>query len=191
MTKHIWDFPALTAIKDDTKFLVADGEITRTVPGSLINLIAARIDAIIAGSTTAVSTAEIADARVQANGQTAASLGDAIRWVYDAILAAEYDTYTDPPAVASGMKLTVTKKAGMCYISGMVTPTGALSDWVTILDSSAVPPPQHGNLIPFTVPAWGGSYAAALRGKIPADGGLQIRLGAAREYVFELSYPIE
>lgn len=191
MAKHIWEFPALTAIKDDTKFLVADGEITRTVPGSLINLIAARIDSIIASSTTSVSTAEIADARVQANGQTAASLGDAIRWVYDAILAAEYDTYTDPPAVASEMKLTVTKKAGVCYISGWVTPTGALNNWVTILDSAAVPPPQHGELVPFSVSGWGNSYSPVLRGKVLAGGGLQIRYGAAREYVFELSYPIE
>lgn len=84
----------------------------------------------------------------------------------------------------------MTKKLGVCYISGSVTLSGSITDWTTILGSSAIPAPQHGKMIPFNVPAWGSSYTAALRGRIPASGGLQIRLGAAREYVFEISYPI-
>lgn len=103
-----------------------------------------------------------------------------------------YRTYTSfSGGVISTGSLTVTKKAGVCYISGSITLSKSISDWTTILTESKVPRPEHGELIPFNIPAWGSSYTAALRGKITADGGLQIRLGAAREYVFSLSYPIE
>ena len=103
-----------------------------------------------------------------------------------------YRTYTNfSGGVISTGSLTVTKKAGVCYISGSITLSKSISDWTTILTESKVPRPEHGELIPFNIPAWGSSYTAALRGKITADGGLQIRLGAAREYVFSLSYPIE
>lgn len=80
MAKRIWEFPELAEIGDNTLFLVSDGEVTRTVPGSLINLIDARISNIIQGTATEVSASEIVDARLQANGVTAATLGDAIRW---------------------------------------------------------------------------------------------------------------
>ena len=102
------------------------------------------------------------------------------------------NTYTSfSGGVLSSGSVTVSKKLGMCCISGTVTLSKSISAWTTILSSSKVPAPQHGELIPFNIPAWGSSYTAALRGKIAADGGLQIRLGAAREYVFSLSYPIE
>lgn len=101
------------------------------------------------------------------------------------------DTYTSfSGGVLSSGSVTVTKKLGVCYISGSITASKSITDWTTILTSSQVPAPQHGKMIPFNVPAWGSSYTAALRGRIPASGGLQIRLGAAREYVFEISYPI-
>lgn len=101
-------------------------------------------------------------------------------------------TYTSfSGSVLSSGSVTVTKKLGVCYISGSVTASKSITDWTTILGSSAIPAPQHGKLIPFNVPAWGSSYTAALRGRIPAGGGLQLRLGAAREYVFEISYPID
>ena len=100
-------------------------------------------------------------------------------------------TYTSfSGSVLSSGSVTVTKKLGVCYISGSITASKSITDWTTILTSSQVPAPQHGKMIPFNVPAWGSSYTAALRGRIPASGGLQIRLGAAREYVFEISYPI-
>ena len=100
-------------------------------------------------------------------------------------------TYTSfSGSVLSSGSVTVTKKLGVCYISGSITASKSITDWTTILTSSRVPAPQHGKMIPFNVPAWGSSYTAALRGRIPASGGLQIRLGAAREYVFEVSYPI-
>mgnify|MGYP004457853859 CR=1 FL=1 len=103
-----------------------------------------------------------------------------------------YRTYTSfSGGVISTGSLTVTKKAGVCYISGSITLSKSISNWTTILTESKVPRPEHGELIPFNIPAWGSSYTAALRGRITADGGLQIRLGAAREYVFSLSYPIE
>ena len=100
-------------------------------------------------------------------------------------------TYTSfSGGVVSSGSVVVTKKLGVCYISGSITASKSITDWTTILTSSQVPAPQHGKMIPFNVPAWGSSYTAALRGRIPASGGLQIRLGAAREYVFEISYPI-
>ena len=107
-------------------------------------------------------------------------------------IIATVNTYTNfLGGITSDGFLTVTKKLGVCYISGSITVSKSITDWTTILTSSQVPAPQHGKLIPFNVPAWGSSYTAALRGRISADGGLQIRLGAAREYVFSLSYPIE
>lgn len=111
----------------------------------------------------------------------------------DTITDAHYSavTYTSfSGGVLSSGSVTVTKKLGVCYISGSITASKSITDWTTILTSSRVPAPQHGKMIPFNVPAWGSSYTAALRGRIPASGGLQIRLGAAREYVFEISYPI-
>lgn len=90
MAKRIWEFPELAEIGDNTLFLVSDGEVTRTVPGSLINLIDARISNIIQGTATEVSASEIVDARLQANGVTAATLGDAIRWGYNAAIQAMY-----------------------------------------------------------------------------------------------------
>lgn len=107
-------------------------------------------------------------------------------------IIATVNTYTNfLGGIISDGSVTVTKKLGVCYISGTITLSNSISNWTTILDESKVPRPEHGELVPFNVPAWGSSYAAALRGKITADGGLQIRLGTAREYVFELSYPIE
>ena len=191
MAKRIWEFSALNQISDDTKFLVSQGTNTRVVPGSLINQIAARIDSIIAGSTTEVSTAEIADARVQANGQTATSLGNAIRWVYNALLAEEHATYTEfSSGVVSDGALTVTQRPGLCFISGTLTLSGKVSSWTTILDSLAIPAPQHGALVPFEMSQWTASYAQTLRGKVTPDGELQIVYGAAGNYVINVVYPI-
>ncbi len=192
MAKRIWEFSALNQISDDTKFLVSQGENTRVVPGSLINQIAARIDSIIAGSTTEVSAAEIADARVQANGQTATSLGNAIRWVYNALLAEEHATYTEfDGGVVSDGALTVTQRPGLCFITGNITLSKSIADWKTILSSSKVPAPQHGRLVPFEASQWGTSYARTLRGKITPDGELQIVYGVAGNYVINVCYPIE
>ena len=191
MAKRIWEFSALNQISDDTKFLVSQGTNTRVVPGSLINQIAARIDSIIAGSTTEVSTAEIADARVQANGQTATSLGNAIRWGYNALLAEEHATYTEfSSGVVSDGALTVTQRPGLCFISGTLTLSGKVSSWTTILDSLAIPAPQHGALVPFEMSQWTASYAQTLRGKVTPDGELQIVYGAAGNYVINVVYPI-
>lgn len=114
-------------------------------------------------------------------------------WVRGDVYAdGKHNTYTSfSGGVVSDGWLTVSKKMGTCWISGSVTLSKSITDWTTILSSAKVPAPQNGELVPFTVPAWGSSYTAALRGKITADGGLQIRLGAAREYVFTLSYPID
>lgn len=93
--------------------------------------------------------------------------------------------------VVSDGTLTVTKKLGVCYISGTVTLSKSISAWTTILSSSKIPAPQHGELVPFEASQWGTSYARPLRGKITPSGGLQLVYGAAGNYVFTIAYPID
>ena len=102
------------------------------------------------------------------------------------------NTYTSfsGSAVSSG-SVVVTKKLGMCCISGTVTLSKSISAWTTILSSSKVPAPQHGELVPFEASQWGTSYARPLRGKVTPDGGLQMVYGAAGNYVFTIAYPID
>ena len=94
-------------------------------------------------------------------------------------------------SVISSGSVVVTKKLGMCYISGTVTLSKSISAWTTILSSSKVPAPQHGELVPFEASQWGTSYARPLRGKVTPDGGLQLVYGAAGNYVFTIAYPID
>ena len=101
-------------------------------------------------------------------------------------------TYTSfSGSVVSSGSVVVTKKLGMCYISGTVALSKSISAWTTILSGSKVPTPQHGELVPFDASQWGTSYARTLRGKIPAGGGLQLVYGAAGSYVINISYPID
>lgn len=93
--------------------------------------------------------------------------------------------------VLSSGSVVVTKKLGMCCISGTVTLSKSISAWTTILSSTKVPAPQHGELVPFEASQWGTSYARPLRGKVTPDGGLQLVYGAAGNYVFTISYPID
>ena len=106
----------------------------------------------------------------------------------------DYDstTYTSfSGGVLSSGSVTVTKKLGMCCISGTLTLSKSISAWTTILSSSKVPAPQHGELVPFEASQWGTTYARPLRGKITPSGGLQLVYGAAGNYVFTISYPID
>ena len=102
------------------------------------------------------------------------------------------NTYTSfSGGVLSSGSVTVSKKLGMCYISGTLTLSKSISAWTTILSSSKVPAPQHGELVPFEASQWGTSYARPLRGKVTPDGGLQLVYGAAGNYVFTIAYPID
>ena len=102
------------------------------------------------------------------------------------------NTYTSfSGSVVSSGSVVVTKKLGMCFISGTVTLSGNIGSWTTILPSSKVPAPQHGELVPFEASQWGTSYARPLRGKVTPDGGLQLVYGAAGNYVFTIAYPID
>ena len=114
-------------------------------------------------------------------------------WVSGDVYAdGKHNTYTSfSGGVISTGSLTVSKKMGVCWISGTVTLSKSISAWTTILSGSKVPAPQHGELVPFEASQWGTSYVRPLRGKVLADGGLQLRLGAAKEYVFTISYPID
>ena len=94
-------------------------------------------------------------------------------------------------SIVSSGSVVVTKKLGMCYISGTLALSKSISAWTTILSSSKVPAPQHGELVPFEASQWGTSYARPLRGKVTPDGGLQLVYGAAGNYVINISYPIE
>ena len=113
-------------------------------------------------------------------------------WVQGDVSAdGKHNTYTSfSGGVLSSGSVTVSKKLGMCYISGTLTLSKSISAWTTILSSSKVPAPQHGELVPFEASQWGTSYARPLRGKITPDGELQIVYGAAGNYVINVVYPI-
>ena len=112
----------------------------------------------------------------------------------DTITDAHYSavTYTSfSGGVLSSGSVTVTKKLGVCCISGTVALSKSISAWTTILSGSKVPAPQHGELVPFEASQWGTSYVRPLRGKVTPDGGLQLVYGAAGNYVFTIAYPID
>ena len=93
-------------------------------------------------------------------------------------------------SVVSDGTLTVTKKFGVCYLNGGITLTGAVSGWVTLLDSNAVPAPQSGEAIIMTLPSWKAPTTNPARLRIPAAGGLQITRGSANAFWINLAYPI-
>lgn len=93
-------------------------------------------------------------------------------------------------SVVSDGTLTVTKKFGVCYLNGGITLTAAVSGWVPLLDSDAVPAPQTGEAIIMTLPSWKAPTTNPARLRIPADGGLQITRGSANAFWINLAYPI-
>ena len=93
-------------------------------------------------------------------------------------------------SVVSDGTLTVTKKFGVCYLNGGITLTAAVSGWVTLLDSNAVPAPQNGEAIIMTLPSWKAPTTNPARLRIPADGGLQITRGSANAFWINVAYPI-
>ena len=101
---------------------------------------------------------------------------------------ANYSSFSG--SVVSDGTVTVTKKFGVCYLNGGITLTGAVSGWVTLLDSNAVPAPQNGEAIIMTLPSWKVPTTNPARLRIPADGGLQITRGSANAFWINLAYPI-
>ena len=101
---------------------------------------------------------------------------------------ANYSSFSG--SVVSDGTLTVTKKFGVCYLNGGITLTAAVSGWVTLLDSNAVPAPQTGEAIIMTLPSWKAPTTNPARLRIPADGGLQITRGSANAFWINLAYPI-
>ena len=93
-------------------------------------------------------------------------------------------------SVVSDGTVTVTKKFGVCYLNGGITLTGAVSGWVTLLDSDKVPAPQNGEAIIMTLPSWKAPTTNPARLRIPADGGLQITRGSANAFWINVAYPI-
>lgn len=93
-------------------------------------------------------------------------------------------------SVVSDGTVTVTKKLGMCFVNGGITLTGAVSGWVTLLDSGKVPGPQNGEAIIMTLPSWKAPTTNPARLRIPAGGGLQITRGSANAFWINLAYPI-
>lgn len=103
--------------------------------------------------------------------------------------ATTYDTFSGD-IVTSG-SITVVKKLGWCQVFGAVTPNASSSSWVTILDSTKVPAPQHGTAMYMTVPYWSSSYSMPIRFRIKATGGLDIARGTVNgSYWFTVTYPI-
>ena len=93
-------------------------------------------------------------------------------------------------SVVSDGTLTVTKKFGVCYLNGGITLTGAVSGWVTLLDSTEVPAPQTGEVMIDTLPSWKAVTTVPARLRIPASGGLQITAGSANAFWVNLAYPV-
>lgn len=107
------------------------------------------------------------------------------------VLAYTVNTYSSfASSSASAGSITVTKKAGMCFINGSIILTGAQSGWVTMLDANKIPAPQNGETIIDTLPSWKEPTTNPARLRIPADGGLQITRGSANAFWINLSYPI-
>jgi hypothetical protein len=107
------------------------------------------------------------------------------------VLACTVNTYNIATGAVSAGSITVTKKAGICFVSGSITLSASISSWTSVLSSAKVPAPQHGELVPFDASQWRTSYARPLRGKVTPDGGLQLVYGAAGNYVFTIAYPID
>ncbi len=101
---------------------------------------------------------------------------------------ANYSSFSG--SVVSDGTVTVTKKFGVCYLNGGITLTGAVSGWVTILDSNKVPGAENGEAIIMTLPSWKAPTTNPARLRIPADGGLQITRGSANAFWINLAYPI-
>lgn len=107
------------------------------------------------------------------------------------VLAYTANTYSSfASSSASAGSITVTKKAGMCFVNGSITLTGAQSGWVTMLDANKIPAPQNGETIIDTLPSWKAPTTNPARLRIPADGGLQITRGSANAFWINLAYPI-
>lgn len=106
-------------------------------------------------------------------------------------IVATVNTYTSFSGnVVSDGTLTVTKKFGVCYLNGGITLTDAVSGWVTLLDSNAVPAPQNGEAIIMTLPSWKAPTTNPARLRIPVGGGLEITRGSANAFWINLAYPI-
>ena len=94
--------------------------------------------------------------------------------------------------VVSDSTVVVVKKLGWCQVFGALKPTSAGTSWVTILDDSKVPPPQHGYAIYQEAMYWASSYTQPLRIRIGTSGGLDICRGyVGGSYGFSITYPIE
>ncbi len=107
------------------------------------------------------------------------------------VLAYTVNTYSSfASSSASAGSITVTKKAGMCFINGSIILTGAQSGWVTMLDANKIPAPQNGETIIDTLPSWKEPTTNPARLRIPAAGGLQITRGSANAFWINLAYPI-
>ena len=107
------------------------------------------------------------------------------------VLAYTVNTYSSfASSSASAGSITVTKKAGMCFINGSIILTGAQSGWVTMLDANKIPAPQNGETIIDTLPSWKEPTTNPARLRIPADGGLQITRGSANAFWINVAYPI-
>lgn len=107
------------------------------------------------------------------------------------VLAYTVNTYSSfASSSASAGSITVTKKAGMCFINGSIILTGAQSGWVTMLDANKIPAPQNGETIIDTLPSWKEPTTNPARLRIPAAGGLQITRGSANAFWINVAYPI-
>lgn len=123
-----------------------------------------------------------------------ASAGAALRQVWQGLTQGSVATYTaeDFMGDVSDGTVTVFEKAGWCLVRGSVVLSSAASNWATVLSSSAVPAPQHGDGLRQVCPYWGTSYTRPTIVSIGSSGGLLLRYGAAGSTAyFHFCYPVD
>jgi hypothetical protein len=121
------------------------------------------------------------------NGAVLTSTGcESTTWPYE-----EFADTSGLSNVFTGGSITVTKKLGWCHVYGGIRISKTIADWTNILNNVVVPPPQDRTSIFLTIPYWASSFVRPLRIDLMGNGGIKIRYGAAGEYRFSVTYPID
>lgn len=121
------------------------------------------------------------------NGAVRTSTGcESTTWPYE-----EFADTSGLSNVFTGGSITVTKKLGWCHVHGGIRISKTIADWTNILNNVIVPPPQDRTSIFLTIPYWASSFVRPLRIDLMGNGGIKIRYGAAGEYRFSVTYPID
>lgn len=92
-------------------------------------------------------------------------------------------------SVISSSTIRISRRMGVCFISGGVTLKKAVNDWTTLLPATMIPTVADNVNRYITVTTWDTSYTRPLRISVTKGGGLSMRYGAAKEFQFSIAYP--